>query len=301
MNLDIQQMQTFLTVVREQNFRRAAKVLNVSQPTVTMRIKTLEQNIGSTLLKRHGNYLTLTPSGETLMKYASKMLYVLQEVKDHLSSIPASTNRFSIAVIPSFTTYVFPRMLQPTNSKDKPQYTVQSVSSTKVYQLILDDAVDFGVMRGPVKINNEIKSRLLYREKIYLALPVNHPLNDKDFIYMKDLLNENIITYRRRFWSLFSSKILECGGKFEPKMMVDSDITAKRFVQNNLGVTLLPENSIRKTDLEFLACKPIEDFHINRDAYCVYKREGSQRLVEEFQAWVQTSLQNDKKETRLLV
>ncbi len=300
MNMDIQQMQTFMTVVREQNFRRAAKVLNVSQPTVTMRIKTLEQNIGSELLKRHGNNLTLTPSGEIVMKYAGKMLYVLQEVKDHLSSIPASKTRVSIAVIPSFCTYIFPRLLQPKYYKDKSQYNVQSASSSKVYQLLLDDAIDFGIMRGPIKTSDGIKSKLVYEEKIYLALPVNHPLNNKEHIYMNDIINENIITYKRRFWSFFSNKVLELGSKFAPRMTVDSEITAKRFVQANLGVSLLPEHSIRKNDLETINYRKIQDFDINREAYCVYKQDEYSSLVEEFYHWVQNSLKDDKKETSLV-
>ncbi len=299
MNLDILQMQTFLTVVREQNFRRAAKVLNVSQPTVTMRIKALEQIIGSELLKRHGNHLTLTPSGEMVKKYAVKMLYVLQEVKDHLSSIPVSKTRTSIAVIPSFSTYVFPRILQPKYSQGQSQYNVQSASSAKIYQLLSDDAIDFGVMRGPIKKSERIESKLLYSEKVYLTLPVNHPLNKKDVIYIKDILNENIITYKRRFWSIFASKVLELGGKFEPKIIVDSEITAKKFVQYNLGVTILPEYSIHLNDLDTVTFKKIQDFHISRDAYCVYKRKEEEKIVEEFYYWVQNSLEEDKKERSL--
>lgn len=299
MNLDVQQMQTFLTVVREQNFRRAAKILNVSQPTVTMRIKALEQIIGSELLKRHGNHLTLTPSGEMVKKYAGKMLYVLQEVKDHLSSIPVSKTRFSIAVIPSFSTYVFPRILQPKYSTGQSQYNVQSASSAKVFQLLSDDAIDFGVMRGPIKKSEQIESKLLYSEKVYLTLPVNHPLNKKEVIYIKDIMNDNIITYKRRFWSIFASKVLELGGKFESKMIVDSEITAKKFVQNNLGVTILPEFSIRKIDLDKVTYKRIQDFHIDRDAYCVYKEKEKQTVVDEFYYWVQSSLEDDKKETSL--
>ncbi|KHF38625.1 LysR family transcriptional regulator [Halalkalibacter okhensis] len=299
MNLDIQQLKTFITVVREQNFRRAAKVLNVSQPTVTMRIKALEQMVGSELLKRHGNQLTLTPSGEMVMKYASKMLYVLQEVKDHLSSIPVSKDRYSIAVIPSFSTYVFPRILQPRYSQGQSQYNVQSASSAKIFQLLSDRAIDFGIMRGPVKQTDQIESKLLYSEKVYLTLPINHPLTEQEDIYIKDILSENIITYRRRFWSIFSSKVLELGGDFKPKMVVDSEITAKKFVKYNLGVTMLPEYCIRKKDLATVTFKEIKDFHIKRDAYCVFERGQNRSIVDEFYYWVQSTLEEDKREARL--
>ena len=97
--MDVQQMITLVTLAREQNFRRAAKVLQVSQPAVTMRIKLLEERLGTELFQRRGNAVTLTPSGEVVLRYVERMLHLIQEGRDHVFSLPSSgKKRLSVEI-----------------------------------------------------------------------------------------------------------------------------------------------------------------------------------------------------------
>lgn len=297
MNLDPLQMETFLTVVREKNFRRAAILLNVSQPTVTLRVKALEQMIGSQLINRNDNQISLTPTGQVVVKYIEKMLFVMREVKDHLSGISSSNNRLSIAAIPSFCTFVFPTLLQEKYAMEQTQFTMKNVSSRKVLQLVTDGGVEFGIMRGPINqnISTNIVAKVLYDEKIFLA---SSKLSNVDFenkIFIQDILNENIITFERRFWSFFKNRVLELGHHFNEQIMVDSEITAKKLVADNLGITLLPEFAISKKDEEYFSFKEIEDFQITRSAYLVYRRDSNEQLVEEFFDTVQKSVENRRE------
>jgi len=297
MNLDPLQMETFLTVVREKNFRRAAILLNVSQPTVTLRIKSLEQTIGSQLINRSDNQISLTPTGQVIFKYIEKMLFVIREAKDHLSGISSANNRYSIAAIPSFCTYVFPTILQDQYSMKQTQLTIRNVSSMKVLQLVSDGAVKFGIMRGPISKNlpSNVGTKLLYEERIFLATSKNYDSFFSSKVYIQDLPLENIITFERRFWSFFKNHVLELGFHFNEQMVVDSEITAKKLVSEGLGVTLLPEFSIRKNDEEFLSFNEIEDFKISRSTYLVYRKATNEELVEEFYNVVQKSLKNRGK------
>ncbi|WP_102348640.1 LysR family transcriptional regulator [Bacillus sp. Marseille-P3661] len=297
MNLDTLQMETFLTVVREKNFRRAAKLLNVSQPTVTLRIKALEQNIGAQLINRSDNQITLTPAGQTVIKYIEKIIFVISEVKDHLSGISSSNNRYSIAAIPSFCTYAFPAILQEKNALAQTQFTIKNVTSMKVLQLVSDGAVEFGVMRGPFNstLAENVEAKVLYDERIFLAQSKIQSENLDKEVTIEDVLKQNIITFERRFWSFFENRVLELGLNFNAELIVDSEITAKKLVAEGLGVTLLPEFSIRNSDDEFLSFKEIEDFKITRSAYLVYRKDTNEELVDKFYNWVQQSLNRRSK------
>lgn len=77
--LNLEQLETFLTVSDAQNFRRAADRLHVSQSTVTVRIQQLEEIIGKSLFSRETRNIELTPSGYSFLPYARKMIDLLQE------------------------------------------------------------------------------------------------------------------------------------------------------------------------------------------------------------------------------
>ncbi|MGL4818817.1 MAG: LysR family transcriptional regulator, partial [Bacilli bacterium] len=84
--MDLTSLTTFIAVVEQGNFTRAAEVLNRSQPSVTMHIRQLETEIGATLFARGGRKVTPTVAGHTLYKRAKQMISLhiqtLQELHD---------------------------------------------------------------------------------------------------------------------------------------------------------------------------------------------------------------------------
>jgi DNA-binding transcriptional LysR family regulator len=288
-NMDSLQMITFVTLAREQSFRRAAKVLQVSQPTVTIRIKMLEQNLGIELIQRGGSSISLTASGEKVFLYIERILHSIQEGKDHISSHPTLQKRLSIAAIPSFSTYVFPWMIGA-KRMEKVEMTIHTATSNDVLQSLLDGMAQFGVLRGPVK-HSQLDSLLLYKEKILLALSPDHPLNEYKQIYVENLLEESFITYPRRFWSFVSNRFLEKSGQLHSSIRVDSEVTAKKMVSSSLGLSFIPELSMRKEGQEgTIVCRSIEDCDIQRDAYLVFPKGGNEEVVAQFYDWVQRSI-----------
>lgn len=290
-NMDIQQMMTFVTLAREQSFRRAANVLSVSQPTVTIRIKMLEQVLGIELLQRRGTTINLTPGGEIAFQYIERMLHSIQEGKDHISSLPATYKRLSISAIPSFSTYVFPWMIGVDREVDQQvEMTIHTATSNDVLQSVLDGMAQFGVLRGPVK-HPQLDSILLYRERIFLALSPSHPLNRLQEIHLEDLLDERFITYPRRFWSFLTTRFLERSGQLQTSIRVDSEVTAKKMVASELGLSFLPELSMRREGKKgTIICRQIIDCDLERDAYLVFPKGGDEEVVGQFYEWVQRSI-----------
>jgi DNA-binding transcriptional LysR family regulator len=294
MNMDVQQMITFITLAREKNFRRTAKILKVSQPTVTIRLKMLEQALNTELIKRSGTSLMLTPAGEIALQYMERMIRLLQKGKDDLSSRTAARKRLSIAAIPSFCTYLYPRMLNAARQFDQ-HIELQIGTSAEVLQFVLDGVSQLGVLRGPVH-HPDLNSLLLYNEAILLAIPANHPLalpsNHSPDAYpnicIEHLLQEKFITYKRRFWSFLRARFLEHGGELRVHMRVDSEVTAKKMVMSGLGISLLPELALRNESQ--LNIRRIADCEIYRQAYLVFPKKGDEETVGLFYDWVQQSV-----------
>ncbi|MBO0795369.1 MAG: LysR family transcriptional regulator, partial [Ktedonobacteraceae bacterium] len=72
--MDIDQLRTFERVVREGSFSRAARSLDISQPTISARIQALEQEVGGALLQRGGRTIALTERGESFLPYARQAI-----------------------------------------------------------------------------------------------------------------------------------------------------------------------------------------------------------------------------------
>ena len=88
--MQIHSLETFYWVTRLSSFRRAAEVLNISQPTVSSRIRGLEEELGVVLLHRDSG-LTLTEQGQELLDYARKILRLTEDLSFHQPATPVET------------------------------------------------------------------------------------------------------------------------------------------------------------------------------------------------------------------
>jgi len=79
MHIDLEQLITFERIVREGSFSGAAWALDIPQPTVSARIKTLEQTVGGALFHRRGRQISLTDLGQTFLPYAQRTIAILTE------------------------------------------------------------------------------------------------------------------------------------------------------------------------------------------------------------------------------
>jgi LysR family transcriptional regulator, flagellar master operon regulator len=85
--MDIELARTFLTIVRTQSFVRAAEQLNVSQTTVSARVRSLEERLGRTLFVRNKSGASLTPAGEQFLRYAPTFVQLWERAR-HQVAVP---------------------------------------------------------------------------------------------------------------------------------------------------------------------------------------------------------------------
>src|SRR5262245_66364924 len=103
--MDIRQLQYLVALAREKHFTRAAKACNVTQPTLSGRIRQLEQELGVPIVERGQRFHGLTREGERVLKWAQVILdnwtSMQQEIDALRHAFGALSGRLSIAVIPS--------------------------------------------------------------------------------------------------------------------------------------------------------------------------------------------------------
>jgi DNA-binding transcriptional LysR family regulator len=178
--MDIRQLQYLAALAREKHFTRAATACNITQPTLSGRIRQLELELEVPIVERGQRYRGLTPEGERVLKWAHVILkdwQAMQEelghLKDHESGLSGRVVvggiPSSLPMIPLLTKKI--RALHPGID-----FTVLSQSSEEILRGLADFSVDVGI----TYLDNEpIEGMLatpLYTERYCLFVPETHPL-----------------------------------------------------------------------------------------------------------------------------
>ena len=87
--IDLEQLRTFLEIVRMNSFRQAARNRNRSQPAVTAQIQVLEKALNTALFGRSGNRFSLTPMGTVYIRYAKRILDLHKQAMEEIATVSA--------------------------------------------------------------------------------------------------------------------------------------------------------------------------------------------------------------------
>jgi DNA-binding transcriptional LysR family regulator len=181
--MDIRQLQYLAALAREKHFTRAALACHVTQPTLSGRIRQLEQELGVPIVERGQRYIGLTPEGERVLKWAHLILDNWQSLQQELGTIKSRTGelvgRLVLGVIPSALPMVSVLTRAMERHHPRVEFTVLSQSSEEILRNLQDHTIDAGI----TYLDNEPVEGLmrapLYVEHYCLFVSEDHPYADK--------------------------------------------------------------------------------------------------------------------------
>jgi LysR family carnitine catabolism transcriptional activator len=145
--MDIDQLKTFDQIARDLSFTRAAARLNVTQATVSMRMRVLEEQLGVTLFHR-GRRITLTDQGMTFLPYARRMLGAAQEAREALRR--ADRGRIALGSLRSLVSpLVTDSLLRFQDRHPGVDVVVNEGHHTHVLAMLHDRSVDLAIVAWP--------------------------------------------------------------------------------------------------------------------------------------------------------
>jgi DNA-binding transcriptional LysR family regulator len=248
--MDMLQLETFVCLIQQGNFSRAAKDLGVSQPTVTIRIKALEDELGIPLIIRGGHKVKLTPSGQVFYEHIERSLRVLKEGTDMLSGNGGSMVkvRLSVAGTSNLCTYVLPPVLGRFYRAHKDWEISLSIGhSWEVVEMILDEVCHIGFINGYFKHPEVIKIPL-FKDPFYLIAHPDHPLVGRESITLYDLEDESLFTYKLESNMSYMIKNLfrDIKMKTDIHMELSDSNTMRRMVIECNGIGFMPWSAAKQ-------------------------------------------------------
>ena len=245
--MTLTQLKYIIAVDRYRHFATAAEKSYVTQPTLSMQIHKLEEELGITIFDRSKSPVIPTEIGEKIIAEAKKIIKQSKHIED-LAALNDDELRgtFRIGIIPTVAPYLLPLFLRNFRQKHPDVRLIfEEVVTDELLDLLNQDHLDIGIIATPADRGNIFEEDLYY-EPFLGYVSDDHPLAKKDRLSVDDLEVTNL-------WLLneghcFRDQTVKLCKKFRknkldnPKIEFESGNleTLKQLVEQNFGMTLLP-------------------------------------------------------------
>lgn len=247
--VEIRQLKTFLMAAKLASFSKAAATLGYAQSTVTMQIKSLEEELGTSLFDRSERRISLTGEGENLLWYAEQILKLAEEATETTARGNRTGGSITVGTPESLCLhYLSPLIRDYRLSHPDAAITLRFGTCCELYELLKNKLVDAAFFLDEPIDDGKMIVHILYDEPVVLLASPKHPLSRKAAVTPADLdgqqliLTESGCNYRARFESCISAQ----GVKPCSTMEVSSVEIIKRFTRDSLGITVLSRSAAEK-------------------------------------------------------
>ena len=242
MRINLNQLRAFFIAAKEKSITKAAEALYVTQPAVTMQIKSLERSLEIKLFRKHGKSIELTVAGNVLFDYAEKIFEIVEEVEYVLKGYADSTHgALSIGTTRSFARYLMPGLLSRFQKRfPKVKIILKEGSSQEIADGVQDFIYDVGVIcRLPYKARLKV---IPYRkEEFCLVVSPQHKFSNYEEVSLCQLKNEPIIIRENGSGSRYAILSLLSSHDVNPTILLESASIEfiKEYVIKGQGISFL--------------------------------------------------------------
>ncbi len=256
--MTLTELKYIVAVAREKHFGRAADACFVSQPTLSVGIKNLEEELQVKLFERSANEVAVTPLGEDIIRQAQSVLEQAANIKEIAKrGKDPLAGPLRLGVIYTIAPYLLPELVRHSiDMSPQMPLMLQENFTVKLLEMLRTGEIDCAIMAEPFP-DTGLAIAPLYDEPFMAALPSNHPLASHDSISATELKAETMLLLGNGH--CFRDHVLEVCPEFARfsnhtegirKSFEGSSLeTIKHMVAAGMGVTLVPRLSVPKDAL----------------------------------------------------
>lgn len=274
--MDLRLLRYFVTIAEQSTFTNAASLLHISQPSLSTALKKLENELGLILIDRSTRGLKLTREGEILYEEAKKLMTHYEHVSDEMKRIKTyGPPELAIGVIESSIFWV-PKVIKQFKAEFEDAHIslLEVLSLKDVIKALNNFDIHLAVTNQYIN-SKDIQTTPIYEERFVTLLPPAHSLSEKSDIEIYDLKDEPFIISKEGFrtredvLNVFRQASIQPNIQFEIERLE----TAVSLVENELGITVVPENYIKYSKKGTFHTKEIRDANSTRTVYLAYDKK----------------------------
>jgi LysR family hydrogen peroxide-inducible transcriptional activator len=238
------ELRYIVAVARERHFGRAAEACFVSQPTLSVAVKKLEEELSVQLFERGPGEVTITPAGLKIVEQAQRVLEEASRIKDLAAAgRDPLAGALRLGAIYTIGPYLLPKLI-PILRRSAPamQLHIQENFTHRLSDALKGGEVDVILIALPF---NEpgIETRALYDEPFFVAVPKGHAWEGRKRVTSEELSKESLLLLGEGH--CFRDQVLEFCHTTRTRAIEGGSLeTIRQMVASGVGITVLPSTSI---------------------------------------------------------
>jgi LysR family hydrogen peroxide-inducible transcriptional activator len=275
--MTLTELKYIVAVARERHFGKAAEACFVSQPTLSVAVKKLEDELDVKLFERNANEVAVTPLGDEIVRQAQSVLEQAANIKEIAKrGKDPLAGALKLGVIYTIAPYLLPDLVRQiiTHSPQMP-LMLQENFTVKLLEMLRTGEIDCAILAEPFP-EAGLAVAPLYDEPFFAAIPKKHALAEQSSVTAEQLKNETMLLLGNGH--CFRDHVLEVCPEFARfssdaegirKSFEGSSLeTIKHMVAAGMGITLVPRlsvpedalnTSLRRQDDALITYLPVQD------------------------------------------
>jgi DNA-binding transcriptional LysR family regulator len=276
-DMEVRSLEVFLSVAKHLNFTRAGEEVNLSQPSVSVRIRQLETELGVKLFEQLGKRVTLTEAGSLLIPHAHRVIGAIEDAThaiDELQGLERGSLRIGASTTPGM--YLIPKTIA--NFKARyPKIEIQlGIRDTRqVEDGVARNEFDFGFVGGHLA-GDEVDAQPWLTDQLVLVVAPGHALGRKKSVKLEDLRKEKFILREpgSATRATITSHLQRSNLTVEPIMEMENPESVKKAVQSGLGIAFISLFAV-ETELKAksLVAVVVRGIDIRRELKIVHRKD----------------------------
>jgi DNA-binding transcriptional LysR family regulator len=242
MHINLNQFRTFFLAAKQKSITKAAEALYITQPAVTMQIKSFEQSLGLKLFRKHGKELQLTDVGMVLFDYAEKVFEIVDQVEYVLKSYGDLTQgSLTIGTTRSFARHLMPELLSRFQERyPKVKVFLKVGSSQRIVDGLREFKYDLGII-GRLPNLKKLEVIPYTKEEFCLVTSPKHRFAKRGKVSLSELNNEPIIIRESGSGSRHAILSLLNSHNMRPSVLVEAGSVEfiKEYIIKGQGISFL--------------------------------------------------------------
>jgi DNA-binding transcriptional LysR family regulator len=276
----LRQLEYFVMVADEGGFNRAAQRLHVAQPSLSVQIKSLEEEVGARLFERDKRHVYLTLAGRQFQQHARAILSLAETAK--IEARCAEAGELGMLNVGYSASAMFSSVLPNAIRLFRKRYphvvlTLHDVPSLEQLHGLLERSLDLGILRKPeIRIPAGVEITEWYRAPLVVAIQQDHPLAGRPSLSLNQLKGEPFVMYPREAGTGLYWQILDiCAhAGFRPRIAKEvlEPSTIIGLVAAGAGIAIVPDG-IQCIRFEGATYKPLTDLSAYSTLYLARRHD----------------------------
>lgn len=241
--MEIKNLNTFIQVAELGSFSRAAERLGYSQPTVSVQIRQLEQELGVKLFDRIGHAVRLTDRGREMLVHAQSICHVSDRMQQAAAAEPQSRTVIRLATADSLAPVILQDFTQLRKAHPHISLKLTTAGTAELFRLLDQNEADMVCTLDSHIYNTRYQIAAEARIGLHFVVSADHPLARKGRLTKKDLLRQDLLltekgmSYRRLLDEWLARESME----LQPVLEMGGVDLILQLVEQGAGVSFLPD------------------------------------------------------------